>query len=82
MACSGWAGLDPQAGLEWYEEIKFEPELMCETLDAKHSCAQCQLEDGDILIFQSSVPKVQLPTAFGHSYYLTNALLLSPGWPN
>ena len=58
-ACSGWAGLDPQAELEWYEEIKFEPEVMCEALDSKTSCAQCQLEDGDILLFQASVPKVQ-----------------------
>ena len=58
-ACSGWVALDPQAELEWYEEIKFEPEVMCEALDGKTSCVQCQLEDGDILIYQTSVPKVQ-----------------------
>ncbi|KAK9841636.1 hypothetical protein WJX74_009141 [Apatococcus lobatus] len=56
-ACSRWAGLNPQADLEWYEEIKFDPDVMCEGLDAKSSCAHHQLEDGDILIFQASVPK-------------------------
>lgn len=65
--CSAWVGLDPQAPLEWYEEIKFEPELMCEALDAKTSCAHCGLENGDILIFQSSVPKVRLLPALGQN---------------
>ena len=60
-ACCKWACLDPHTQLEWYEEIKFEPSVMCEPIAPKHSLVQCQLEDGDILIFQASVPEVGLP---------------------
>ncbi len=66
--CCKWAGLDPTTSLEWYEEIKFEPNVMCDSIAAKQSLVQCQLEDGDIIIFQASVPEVM--NVFYYKYIL------------
>ncbi|KAL9230836.1 hypothetical protein vseg_006133 [Gypsophila vaccaria] len=50
------AGFAPEEEIELFEEIKFDPCIMCEHLDKKASFRQCQLEDGDIICFQKSLP--------------------------
>ncbi|KAG8646912.1 ubiquitin C-terminal hydrolase 12 [Manihot esculenta] len=40
--------------IELYEEIKFEPCVMCEHLDKRTSFRLSQLEDGDIICFQKT----------------------------
>ncbi|KAF8376840.1 hypothetical protein HHK36_031488 [Tetracentron sinense] len=44
----------PNEEIELYEEIKFEPSVMCEPIDKKLSFRANQLEDGDIICFQKS----------------------------
>ncbi|KAJ9540444.1 hypothetical protein OSB04_026950 [Centaurea solstitialis] len=46
------AGFSPNEELELYEEIKFEPCVMCEKLDKRTSFRSSQIEDGDIICFQ------------------------------
>ncbi|CAH8312564.1 unnamed protein product [Eruca vesicaria subsp. sativa] len=46
------AGFAPDEEIELFEEIKFEPCVMCERLDKKTSFKLCQIEDGDIICFQ------------------------------
>uniref|UniRef100_A0A1J3EEY8 ubiquitinyl hydrolase 1 n=2 Tax=Noccaea caerulescens TaxID=107243 RepID=A0A1J3EEY8_NOCCA len=46
------AGFAPDEEIELFEEIKFEPCVMCEHLDKKTSFRLCQIEDGDIICFQ------------------------------
>ncbi|KAJ4720519.1 Ubiquitin carboxyl-terminal hydrolase 12 [Melia azedarach] len=48
------AGFDPDEEIDLYEEIKFEPNVMCEPIDKKLTFRACQLEDGDIICFQKS----------------------------
>ncbi|KAJ9184616.1 hypothetical protein P3X46_004326 [Hevea brasiliensis] len=50
------AGIAPDEEIELYEEIKFEPCVMCEHLDKRTSFRLSQLEDGDIICFQKSAP--------------------------
>ena len=51
------AGFSPNEEIELYEEIKFEPNVMCEHIDKKLSFRSSQLEDGDIISFQKpSIP--------------------------
>ncbi|XP_010237253.1 ubiquitin carboxyl-terminal hydrolase 12 isoform X4 [Brachypodium distachyon] len=51
------AGFSPNEEIELYEEIKFEPHVMCEHIDKKLTFRSSQLEDGDIICFQKpSVP--------------------------
>jgi ubiquitin carboxyl-terminal hydrolase 7 len=51
------AGFSPNEEIELYEEIKFEPNVMCEHIDKKLTFRSSQLEDGDIICFQKpSVP--------------------------
>ncbi|KAE8735173.1 Ubiquitin carboxyl-terminal hydrolase 13 [Hibiscus syriacus] len=50
------AGFAPDEDLELYEEIKFEPCVMCEHLDKRCSFRLSQIEDGDIICFQKSLP--------------------------
>ncbi|KAG7549768.1 TRAF-like [Arabidopsis thaliana x Arabidopsis arenosa] len=45
-------GFAPDEEIELFEEIKFEPCVMCEHLDKKTSFRLCQIEDGDIICFQ------------------------------
>ncbi|KAA8539052.1 hypothetical protein F0562_025744 [Nyssa sinensis] len=49
------AGFAPNEEIELYEEIKFEPNVMCEHIDKKKfSFCFSQLEDGGIICFQKS----------------------------
>ncbi|OWM79007.1 hypothetical protein CDL15_Pgr003178 [Punica granatum] len=48
------AGFDPDEEIELYEEIKFEPGVMCEHLDKRTSFRMSQIEDGDIICFQKA----------------------------
>ncbi|KAF8398030.1 hypothetical protein HHK36_016956 [Tetracentron sinense] len=49
MACFA-----PNEEIELYEEIKFEPNVMCEPIDKKLTFRSSQLVDGDIICFQKS----------------------------
>ncbi|KAK9836792.1 hypothetical protein WJX74_008171 [Apatococcus lobatus] len=55
--CSLMAGLEPSLRLEMYEEISFEPKVMCKLLHSQHTLPECGCQDGDIIIFQAAVPK-------------------------
>ncbi|KAH0451894.1 hypothetical protein IEQ34_019193 [Dendrobium chrysotoxum] len=46
------AGFSPNEEIELYEEIKFEPTVMCERIDKKLNFKSSQLEDGDIICYQ------------------------------
>jgi ubiquitin carboxyl-terminal hydrolase 7 len=46
------AGFQPDEDIELYEEIKFEPTVMCEPVDTDVSFSSCQISDGDILCYQ------------------------------
>nr|CAB3465917.1 unnamed protein product [Digitaria exilis] len=48
------AGFSPNEEIELYEEIKFEPNVMCEHIDKKLTFRASQLEDGDIICFQKA----------------------------
>ncbi|KAK1313721.1 Ubiquitin carboxyl-terminal hydrolase 13 [Acorus calamus] len=48
------AGFPPNEEIELYEEIKFEPTVMCEHIDKKATFRASQLEDGDIICYQKS----------------------------
>ncbi|XP_077245221.1 ubiquitin C-terminal hydrolase 12-like isoform X2 [Tasmannia lanceolata] len=50
------AGFPPNEEIELYEEIKFEPNVMCEQIDKKLTFRASQLEDGDIICFQRTRP--------------------------
>lgn len=47
-----FAGFAPDEEIDLFEEIKFEPNVMCEHIDKKHTFRGSQLEDGDIICFQ------------------------------
>ncbi|XP_055829915.1 ubiquitin C-terminal hydrolase 13-like [Solanum dulcamara] len=49
------AGYAPDQEIELYEEIKFEPNVMCENIDKNSTFRSSQLEDGDIVCFQKSL---------------------------
>ncbi|KAJ0469972.1 putative ubiquitinyl hydrolase 1 [Helianthus annuus] len=49
------AGFSPDEEIELYEEIKFEPSVMCERLDKRSSFRSSQIEDGDIICFQKII---------------------------
>ncbi|MCD7455711.1 ubiquitin carboxyl-terminal hydrolase 13, partial [Datura stramonium] len=46
------AGFSPDEEIELFEEIKFEPHVMCEPIDWNLTFCSSQLEDGDIICFQ------------------------------
>ncbi|XP_038987971.1 ubiquitin carboxyl-terminal hydrolase 12-like isoform X5 [Phoenix dactylifera] len=48
------AGYSPNQEIELYEEIKFEPSVMCEHIDKNLTFRSSQLEDGDIICYQKS----------------------------
>ncbi|GKV35063.1 hypothetical protein SLEP1_g43381 [Rubroshorea leprosula] len=50
------AGYSPDEEIDLFEEIKFEPIVMCEPIDKKITFGASQLEDGDIICFQKSLP--------------------------
>ncbi|KAL3828639.1 hypothetical protein ACJIZ3_017441 [Penstemon smallii] len=49
---SEMAGFAPDEEIELYEEIKFDPNVMCEHIDKRYTFRTSQLEDGDIVCFQ------------------------------
>ncbi|CAM8884881.1 unnamed protein product [Rhodiola kirilowii] len=50
------AGFAPDEQIELYEEIKYEPCVMCEHLDRRTTFHFSQIEDGDIICFQKLAP--------------------------
>ncbi|KAF3335395.1 Ubiquitin carboxyl-terminal hydrolase 13 [Carex littledalei] len=49
------AGFPDNEEIELYEEIKFEPNIMCEPIDKRISFKNSQLEDGDIICIQKAI---------------------------
>jgi ubiquitin carboxyl-terminal hydrolase 7 len=49
------AGFPPDTEIELYEEIKFEPCVMCERIDKRVPFRSSQIEDGDIICFQKAL---------------------------
>ncbi|KAJ1702648.1 hypothetical protein LUZ63_002427 [Rhynchospora breviuscula] len=49
------AGFPVDEEIDLYEEIKFEPTVMCENIDKRLLFRSSQLEDGDIVCFQKSL---------------------------
>lgn len=49
------AGFPPDEEIDLYEEIKFEPNVMCEPIEKRITFRSSQLEDGDIICFQRSL---------------------------
>jgi len=45
-------GFSPNEEIELFEEIKFEPNVMCEHIDKRLTFRGSQLEDGDIICYQ------------------------------
>ncbi|XP_070051088.1 ubiquitin C-terminal hydrolase 12 isoform X1 [Nicotiana tomentosiformis] len=59
------AGFAPDQEIDLFEEIKFEPSVMCERLDKKASFRFSQIEDGDIICFQKKAsPEVEEQVRF------------------
>ncbi|XP_019267242.1 PREDICTED: ubiquitin carboxyl-terminal hydrolase 12 isoform X1 [Nicotiana attenuata] len=55
----------PDQEIDLFEEIKFEPSVMCERLDKKASFRFSQIEDGDIICFQKKAsPEVEEQVRF------------------
>ncbi|KAF9676494.1 hypothetical protein SADUNF_Sadunf08G0007800 [Salix dunnii] len=52
------AGFASDQEIELYEEIKFEPNVMCEHIDKRLTFRSSQLEDGDIVCYQKPPPVV------------------------
>ncbi|KAL3338231.1 hypothetical protein AABB24_030400 [Solanum stoloniferum] len=52
------AGFLPDEEIELFEEIKFEPNVMCEHINMNLSFHGSQLENGDIICFQKSLRKL------------------------
>ncbi|XP_030531796.2 ubiquitin C-terminal hydrolase 12-like isoform X2 [Rhodamnia argentea] len=48
------AGFNQDEEIELFEEIKFEPSVMCEHLDKETSFRMSQIGDGDIICFQKA----------------------------
>ncbi|KAL2322216.1 hypothetical protein Fmac_026595 [Flemingia macrophylla] len=71
------AGYDPEEDIALYEEIKFEPNVMCEPIDKKVTFRTSQLEDGDIICFQKtssmdSEENVRFPDVPSYLEYVHN----------
>ncbi|KAJ4898182.1 Ubiquitin carboxyl-terminal hydrolase 13 [Raphanus sativus] len=49
------AGFTPDEEIELFEEIKFQPCVMCEQLDKNTSFRLSQIEDGDIICYQKAL---------------------------
>ncbi|XP_050903813.1 ubiquitin C-terminal hydrolase 12 isoform X2 [Lathyrus oleraceus] len=48
------AGYDPDEEIELYEEIKFEPKVMCEPVDKNLTFLESEFGNGDIICFQKA----------------------------
>ncbi|XP_076950062.1 ubiquitin C-terminal hydrolase 12-like [Bidens hawaiensis] len=71
------AGFSPDEEIQLYEEIKFEPNLMCERLEKSVSFRFCHIEDGDIVCFQKILQphvaeKCQFPDVPSFFEYVKN----------
>ncbi|CAH9069091.1 unnamed protein product [Cuscuta epithymum] len=70
------AGFAPDQEIELFEEIKFEPTVMCERLDKRVSFRFSQIEDGDIICFQkrsiSEIERVRYPLVPAFLEYVKN----------
>lgn len=73
------AGLEDAADLVVFEEIKFEPKVMCNQLDRRSTLVSFELEDGDIICFQRSGPK---PEADGEGEAMLAADRAEPAYPS
>ncbi|KAM3320799.1 ubiquitin C-terminal hydrolase 12-like isoform X1 [Capsicum chacoense] len=49
------AGFSADEEIELFEEIKFEPRVVCEYIDSNMSFRECVIGDGDIICFQKSI---------------------------
>ncbi|XP_047253120.1 ubiquitin C-terminal hydrolase 12-like isoform X2 [Capsicum annuum] len=49
------AGFSADEEIELFEEIKFEPHVVCENIDSNMSFRECVIGDGDIICFQKSI---------------------------
>lgn len=54
------AGFDSHEEIQLFEEIKFEPNVMCEPVEKRTTFRASQLEDGDIICFQKAVTQENL----------------------
>eukprot|EP00217_Crustomastix_stigmatica_P013559 CAMPEP_0183795834 /NCGR_PEP_ID=MMETSP0803_2-20130417/5345_1 /TAXON_ID=195967 /ORGANISM="Crustomastix stigmata, Strain CCMP3273" /LENGTH=997 /DNA_ID=CAMNT_0026040337 /DNA_START=433 /DNA_END=3426 /DNA_ORIENTATION=- len=57
LALCKLVNLPSTSELLFFEEIKYEPVVMCEPIDHLATLKSCQLEDGDIICFQCSRTK-------------------------
>eukprot|EP00250_Pteridium_aquilinum_P011968 c20422_g1_i1 orf=525-3878(-) len=51
------AGFEPLEEIQLFEEIKFEPNVMCEPVEKRATFRASQLEDGDIICFQKALAR-------------------------
>ncbi|KAI3816211.1 hypothetical protein L1987_15902 [Smallanthus sonchifolius] len=49
------AGFEQGEEIDLFEEVKFEPNVMCDHIDKKLTFRESELEDGDIICFQKVV---------------------------
>ncbi|XP_028758702.1 ubiquitin carboxyl-terminal hydrolase 13 isoform X2 [Neltuma alba] len=66
MKLNEMAGYGREEEIVLYEEIKFEPSVMCEPVDKELSYAESQLEDGDIICFQKALRFPDVPSYLRH----------------
>ncbi|KAI3696827.1 hypothetical protein L6452_29403 [Arctium lappa] len=71
------AGFSHDEEIELYEEIKFDPSVMCERLEKSVSFRSSQIEDGDIICFQKlhqtlAVAKYRYPDVPSFLEYVKN----------
>ncbi|KAJ6720064.1 UBIQUITIN CARBOXYL-TERMINAL HYDROLASE [Salix viminalis] len=79
------AGFAPDQEIELYEEIKFEPNVMCEHIDNRLTFRSSQLEDGDIVCFQKppqmgSNEQCRYPDVPSFLEYMHNRQLSDLAW--
>ncbi|XP_047962654.1 ubiquitin C-terminal hydrolase 12-like isoform X1 [Salvia hispanica] len=71
------AGFSPDEEIELFEEIKFEPSVMCECLHKRASFLSSQIENGDIICFQKRPSdkwkdKIRFPDVPSYLEYVKN----------
>lgn len=80
------AGFSSGEEIELYEEIRFEPHVMCEHLDKRTTFCTSLLEDGDIVLFQKSplvgnTEKCRYPDVTSFLEYVHNRQMCSTKSP-
>lgn len=58
-AICAFAGLPRGSEVLYFEEIKFDPQIMCEAIDRRMTLSASQLEDGDIVCVQLNLPPAE-----------------------